>query len=32
MRHKTLKLSLVTYNDPRMHDARKALGALPKLA
>jgi integrase len=32
MRHKTLKLSLVTYNDPRMHDARKALGALPRLA
>jgi integrase len=32
MRHKTLRLSLITYNDPRMHDARKALAALPKLA
>jgi integrase len=31
MRHKTMKLSLVTYNDPRMTDARKALQALPKL-
>jgi integrase len=32
MRHKTLRLSMITYNDPRMHDARKALTALPKLA
>ncbi len=31
MRHKTLRLSMVTYNDPRMHDARRALAALPKL-
>jgi integrase len=31
MRHKTIKLSMVTYNDPRMTDARKALAALPKL-
>jgi hypothetical protein len=31
MRHKTMKLSLVTYNDPRMTDARKALEALPQL-
>ena len=31
MRHKKPSLSLVTYNDPRMTDARKALGALPKL-
>jgi integrase len=31
MRHKTVRLSLVTYNDPRMVDARKALDALPKL-
>lgn len=30
-RHRTMKLSLVTYNDPRMTDARKALAALPKL-
>jgi integrase len=31
MRHKKPSLSLVTYNDPRMTDARKALDALPKL-
>jgi integrase len=31
MRHQTMKLSLVTYNDPRMTDARRALTALPKL-
>lgn len=31
MRHKTMKLSMVTYNDPRMTDARKALTALPNL-
>jgi integrase len=31
MRHKKPSLSLVTYNDPRMMDARKALDALPKL-
>jgi hypothetical protein len=31
MRHKKPSLSLVTYNDPRMTDARKALEALPKL-
>ena len=31
MRHRTMRLSMVDYNDPRMHDARKALGALPKL-
>jgi integrase len=29
MRHKKPSLSLVTYNDPRMTDARKALVALP---
>jgi integrase len=29
MRHKKPSLSLVTYNDPRMTDARKALDALP---
>jgi integrase len=32
MRHKTMKLSMITYNDPRMHDARRALTALPKLS
>jgi hypothetical protein len=32
MRHKTLRLSIITCNDPRMTDARKALTALPKLA
>jgi len=31
MRHKKPSLSLVTYNDPRMTDARKALEALPTL-
>jgi integrase len=31
MRHKKPSLSLVTYNDPRLTDARKALDALPKL-
>ncbi len=31
MRHKKPSLSLVTYNDPRMTDARKALDALPRL-
>ncbi len=31
MRHKKPSLSLVTYNDPRMTDARKALDGLPKL-
>jgi integrase len=31
MRHKKPTLSLVTYNDPRMTDTRKALDALPKL-
>jgi integrase len=31
MRHKTMKLSMVTYNDPRMTDARRALTALPNL-
>jgi hypothetical protein len=31
MRHKKPSLSLVTYNDPRMTDVRKALDALPKL-
>ena len=31
MRHKKPSLPLVTYNDPRMTDARKALDALPKL-
>jgi integrase len=31
MRHKKPSLSLVTYNDPRMTDARRALDALPKL-
>lgn len=31
MRHKKPSLSLVTYNDPRMTDARKALEALPRL-
>jgi integrase len=32
MRHKKPSLSLVTYNDPRLADARKALEALPPLA
>lgn len=32
MRHRTMRLSMVTYNDPRMTDARRALTALPKLA
>jgi integrase len=31
MRHKKPSLSLVTYNDPRMTDARRALDALPRL-
>jgi integrase len=31
MRHKKPSLSLVTYNDPRLGDARKALEALPNL-
>ena len=31
MRHRHIRLSLQTYNDPRMHDARKALAALPEL-
>ena len=31
MRHKRPSLSLVTYNDPRMTDARKALAAFPTL-
>ena len=31
MRHRNIKLSLQTYNDPRLHDARKALNALPDL-
>jgi integrase len=31
MRHRTMRLSMVTYNDPRMHDARKAVAALPNL-
>lgn len=31
MRHRNPSLSLVTYNDPRMADTRKALDALPKL-
>jgi len=31
MRHRTMRLSMITYNDPRMTDARRALDALPKL-
>jgi integrase len=31
LRHKKPSLSMVTYNDPRLGDARKALDALPKL-
>src|SRR5262249_16294893 len=31
MRHRHVKLSLQTYNDPRVHDLRKALEALPIL-
>lgn len=32
MRHKTVKLSMVTYNDPKFQETRKALIHLPKLA
>lgn len=31
MRHKTVKLSMVTYNDPKFQETRKALLHLPKL-
>jgi hypothetical protein len=31
IRHKTMRQLMITYNDARMHDARKALTALPKL-
>ena len=31
MRHKRPQMSMVTYNDPRLADTRKALDALPKL-
>lgn len=32
MRHRHVRLSMQTYNDPRMHNLRQALDALPKLS